>query len=68
MTPAREQEHRRTVEWLTVTLLLAAMLVTMFALVGSLSTGTSLAVLSVLAGTFVLAIGAMFGRQEKLNG
>lgn len=58
------QAHPRTAEWLVLALILAATLVMTFAIVGSLSTGTSLAVLAVLVGGFVLAIGALFERPE----
>ena len=57
------QQHPRTVEWLVLALILAATLVTTFAMLGSLSTGTSLAVLAMLVGGFVLAIGALFGER-----
>jgi hypothetical protein len=59
---AAQQAHPRTAEWLVLALILAATLVMTFAIVGSLSTGTSLAVLAVLVGGFVLAIGALFER------
>jgi hypothetical protein len=59
-----QQAHPRTAEWLVLALILSATLVMTFAIVGSLSTGTSLAVLAVLVGGFVLAIGALFERPE----
>ena len=55
----------RSTEWLALALVLAATVVATFAMAGSLSAGTSLAVLAVLFGTFVLAIGAVFGRTEE---
>ena len=58
------QTHPRTTEWLVLALVLATTLVTIFAILGSLSTGTSLAVLAVIVGGFVLAIGALFERRE----
>ncbi len=58
-----EQPHPRTVEWLVLALILASTLVTTFAMLGSLSAGTSLAVLAVLVGGFVLAIGALFDEK-----
>jgi hypothetical protein len=60
-----QQAHPRTAEWLVLALILASTLVMTFAIVGSLSTGTSLAVLAVLVGGFVLAIGALFDRPEQ---
>ena len=57
------QNHPRSTEWLVLALILAATVVTTFALLGSLSAGTSLAVLAVIVGGFVLAIGALFGRE-----
>ena len=59
-----QQIHPRTAEWLVLALILASTLVMTFAIVGSLSTGTSLAVLAVLVGGFVLAIGALFERPR----
>ena len=61
----QEQQHPRTVEWLVLALVLTSTLVTTFAMLGSLSAGTSLAVLAVLVGGFVLAIGALFGGQAE---
>jgi ethanolamine transporter EutH len=60
----QEHQHPRTVEWLVLALVLAATVITTFAMLGSLSAGTSLAVLAVLVGGFVLAIGALFEPQE----
>jgi drug/metabolite transporter (DMT)-like permease len=54
----------RPLEWLALALVLAATLVTTFAMAGSLSNGTSLAVLAVLGGSFILAIGSLFGRDD----
>ena len=66
LTEAR-QAHPRTAEWLVLALILASTLVMTFAIVGSLSTGTSLAVLAVLVGGFVLASGALFDRPQKAS-
>jgi hypothetical protein len=59
------QPHPRTAEWLVLALVLASTVVMGFAILGSLSTGTSLAVLAVIVGGFVLAIGALFDRPER---
>jgi hypothetical protein len=60
----RAHNSPRSVEWLALALVLASTLVATAAMAGSLSTGTSLAVMAVLGGTFVLAIGSLFGRER----
>jgi hypothetical protein len=57
----RATPHPRSVEWLALALVLASTLIATLAMAGSVSTGTSLAVMAVLIGTFVLAVGALFG-------
>jgi hypothetical protein len=59
-----QQPRPRTAEWLALALVLLASLVATFTMSGAMSAGTSIAVLAVLFGTFVLAIGALFDRGE----
>ena len=64
MQVQQPQPRPRTAEWLALALVLLASLVTTFTMSGAMSVGTSVAVLAVLFGTFVLAIGALFDRGE----